>query len=113
MKFHEYTRMAAKTDHSGTAQEQLNPSWMYYGLGIAGESGELAEKVKKLYRDKGGKLDAVTEQDLLYEMGDILWYLSRLADSLGYSLETVAFKNMSKLADRMVRDKIHGDGDNR
>lgn len=67
----------------------------YLALGLNGEAGEVAEKIKK------------------HELGDILWYLSRLADELGFDMDDVAGRNIEKLFDRKERDKLSGSGDNR
>ena len=79
----------------------------YPTLGLCGEAGEVAEKVKKNIRD-GKSLDGVG-----LELGDVLWYVSALADDLGITLEQVAQWNVDKLQRRMQLNKIKGDGDNR
>lgn len=85
-------------------------------LAINGEAGELAEHVKKMYRDDGipamGPSYARREA-MLKELGDILFYLDRAARSLDSSLQTVAEINAAKLADRHQRGVIGGEGDNR
>ena len=80
---------------------------MYPALGLCGEAGEVAEKVKKSIRD-GNSLEGVG-----LEVGDVLWYISALADDLGVTLEEVAQANVDKLNSRMIRNKIGGSGDNR
>ena len=80
---------------------------MYPALGLCGEAGEVAEKVKKRIRD-GNSLEGVG-----LELGDVLWYISALADDLGVTLEEVAQANVDKLNSRMIRNKIGGSGDNR
>lgn len=82
----------------------------YLGLCIAGEAGEVAEKLKKAYRDHGGKVDP---DSMLKELGDVLHYLTRYAHLLGNDLEDVARKNVEKLRDRAARDKLRGEGDER
>jgi len=108
-----YQKEAAKTDVGTSAQDNLDPGWMYYVLGILGESGELAEKVKKLFRDHGGILTPELKKNIELELGDILWYLTRFADVLGIDLADVAISNVGKLQSRMERNKLHGDGDHR
>lgn len=82
---------------------------VYPALGLAGESGEIAEKVKKWLRgDK--ELD---KQALLMELGDPLWYIASLADDLGFTLQDVVDANVAKLASRKERGVVKGDGDNR
>ena len=83
-------------------------SLAYCALGLTGESGEYSEKVKKLIRD--GKLDKPLA---LKELGDVLWYLTRSANELGYSLLDVAQVNIIKLHDRKNRGVIQGSGDER
>jgi NTP pyrophosphatase (non-canonical NTP hydrolase) len=85
----------------------------YVTLGLAGEAGEIANKVKKVYRDKDGKLDGATASALVGELGDVLWYCAALATELGVPLEDVASYNITKLAVRAEHGTIHGDGDNR
>ncbi|MFB6145112.1 MAG: nucleoside triphosphate pyrophosphohydrolase family protein [Candidatus Nanohaloarchaea archaeon] len=80
----------------------------YLALGLNGEAGEVAEKIKKSIRD-----DKELGDDMKKELGDVLWYLARLADELGFELDDVAENNLDKLFDRKERDRIHGDGDNR
>ena len=80
---------------------------LYPTLGLCGEAGEVAEKVKKNIRD-GKSLEGVG-----LELGDVLWYISALADDLGVTLEEVAQANVDKLRSRMERNKIKGSGDNR
>jgi NTP pyrophosphatase (non-canonical NTP hydrolase) len=117
--FSDYEAEAKKTDLIDEL-EGLSPRWLYYILGLNGEVGELTEKVKKLFRDKDVHLDKYgfnVPGDVLdaiqAEAGDILWYLTRLCNYLGISLQDVAEMNAEKLRSRMDRDKIHGDGDSR
>lgn len=81
---------------------------IYPMLGLCGESGEAAEKVKKKLRD--GTWD---QDSFIKEMGDVLWYLTNLAADLGVSLEEVARRNLEKLQSRKERGKLQGTGDNR
>lgn len=88
----------------------------YPALGLAGESGEIAEKVKKWLRGDAGQAgDAYMKlrQDLLLEMGDPLWYIASLADDLGFTLQEVIDANVSKLTSRKERGVLKGSGDNR
>ena len=80
---------------------------IYPTLGLCGESGEVAEKVKKHLRD-GSSLD-----ELKKELGDVLWYISAIASDLKLSLDDIAETNISKLTSRLERGKIQGSGDNR
>lgn len=78
-------------------------------LGLAGEAGELAEKIKKYFRD-GKVLD---REDIKKELGDVLWYVQDLGDLFGIPLAETAFTNFTKLDDRNKRGVLSGSGDNR
>tara|TARA_R100001082_G_C4336782_1_gene148185 strand:+ start:689 stop:1024 length:336 start_codon:yes stop_codon:yes gene_type:complete len=84
---------------------------VYPALGLAGEAGEVADKVKKIYRD--GRDDAQFKGEIAKEIGDVLWYCAALADDLGFTLQQIAEMNIYKLKSRMAQGKIQGDGDNR
>ena len=88
-------------------------NFIYPTLGLVGESGEVAEKIKKILRDKNGKIDNETKLALKKELGDVLWYLSNICDELDFSLSGVAKENLKKLNLRLSRGKISGSGDNR
>lgn len=77
-------------------------------LGLNGEAGEVAEKVKKEIRD-----DTDNTEDIKDELGDVLWYIAVIADQLGYPLSKIADDNFEKLVDRDERGKLQGDGDQR
>lgn len=87
--------------------------WVYPALGLAGEAGEIANKLKKVVRDTNGQVSAETKQALKEELGDALWYISQLAHELGFKLDEVAQANIDKLASRSERGKITGSGDQR
>jgi NTP pyrophosphatase (non-canonical NTP hydrolase) len=84
----------------------------YIGLGL-GEAGEIQGKVKKILRDNGGVLENGVAYEISKELGDLLWYVSRMADELGLSLEQVARGNLEKLNSRKERGVLTGSGDNR
>jgi len=84
-----------------------------YVFGICGESGEIAEKIKKIYRDKKGKISQSDREGLAKEIGDVLWYITRLATWLKIPMDNCASMNLGKLTEREARDMIHGDGDDR
>lgn len=87
---------------------------LYYpALGLAGEAGEVCEKIKKIMRDKNGELNNEDRDLLVKELGDVLWYVSALADELDVFLGSVASANLEKLRSRQERGKISGSGDNR
>tara|TARA_R110002020_G_scaffold282188_6_gene497892 strand:- start:14423 stop:14743 length:321 start_codon:yes stop_codon:yes gene_type:complete len=106
MDFNEYQREAINT----AVYPKLN-GLTYAVLGLVGESGEVAEKMKKMMRD-GIPLEDV-KRDIGYELGDVLWYLANLANEIGMNLEEVATLNLLKVRDRTERHKIHGNGDYR
>jgi hypothetical protein len=86
---------------------------IYPTLGLCGEAGEVAEKVKKVLRDREGEFCEAAREDLLLELGDVLWYVAQLASELGLSLDSIAEANLAKLASRAARNVISGDGDRR
>jgi len=89
-------------------------SILYPALGLAGEAGEVANKVKKFIRDGYDQENFEQKKiELASEIGDVLWYCSALARDLGYNLSDIAAENYTKLSDRNARGKIGGDGDNR
>ena len=94
------------------AKEHIKNDIKYLALGLAGEAGEVADKVKKLIRDGGENGDEFTDA-LVLELGDVLWYVSQLATFIGINLEWVARKNINKLQSRQDRGVISGSGDNR
>lgn len=85
----------------------------YPVLGMCGETGEVAEKVKKVIRDNHNKYDAATKQNILKELGDVLWYLVAAAQDLGYTFDDVIINNMNKVNNRISTNTQHGKGDNR
>jgi len=85
----------------------------YLALGITGEAGEIADHVKKMLRDDNGIMTEERETALLSELGDVLWYVARMAGRLGVSLDSVAHKNLRKIEDRIHRGVQGGSGDNR
>jgi NTP pyrophosphatase (non-canonical NTP hydrolase) len=109
MEFNEYQRLAIKT----AVYPCVGKNFVYPTLGLAGEAGEVAEKVKKIFRDSGGEMTAEQKELLLKELGDVLWYVSAIAHELGTGLEDVAELNLRKLSDRKDRGMIHGSGDKR
>lgn len=86
---------------------------VYPTLGLTGEAGEVADKVKKVIRDNNLEFSAERKHQIALELGDVMWYAAALAHDLGYTLEEVCQMNLDKLASRMQRDKIHGSGDER
>ena len=86
----------------------------YLTLGLTGESGEIANNVKKFIRDGATKDEYLAKRiEIGYEIGDVLWYCAVLAEELEMNLGHIMEKNLEKLADRHKRGKISGSGDNR
>jgi NTP pyrophosphatase (non-canonical NTP hydrolase) len=79
-----------------------------YTLGLSSEAGEVAGKVKKILRG-----DDVKKQDIMHELGDVLWYIDRLAMYFGLQIEELAEMNYRKLLDRQTKGTLRGNGDNR
>jgi len=86
----------------------------YPALGLVGEAGEVANKVKKIMRGDVKPEDMEQKKlEVASEIGDVLWYCAALAQDIGISLSVIATQNLDKLENRKQRDAIHGDGDNR
>lgn len=113
MTFDEYQKQAITTDTYSATNDVLSIAFINKVLGLVGESGEVAEKVKKLQRNNNGVMSEDDRKELLKELGDVLWYLSAITYYLGGSLDDVAQKNLDKLFDRKKRDVIKSSGDNR
>jgi NTP pyrophosphatase (non-canonical NTP hydrolase) len=96
-----------------TAAYPHNIALLYVVMGLIGEAGEIANKVKKIYRDNGGLIDLTIKQAIAEEAGDVLWYIARLCSELGLSLEDVAKANLNKLQLRQKNGSIGGSGDYR
>jgi NTP pyrophosphatase (non-canonical NTP hydrolase) len=111
MNFSEYQKSANKTAKFQGAQKEQ--ALLYVTLGVAGEVGELVNKVKKILRDDKGKLTKEKARELQFEAGDVLWYLSQIARLTGSSIEKVADMNIKKLKERTKKGTIHGAGDHR
>ena len=108
MTLNEYQRHALETAIYPEQSRIIYPT-----LGLTGEAGEVADKVKKVIRD--GQRDFTPEKkaEIMKEIGDVLWYCATLSHDLGYELDEVAQMNVDKLRSRMERHIISGNGDNR
>lgn len=91
----------------------IGNNYVYPTLGLTGEAGEFADKIKKIIRDKEGVISAEDRVGLLKELGDVLWYVTSCARELDSSLPEVAEMNITKLLDRNKRNVLQGEGDER
>lgn len=105
----DYQRAALRTARDKDAPDEF----IHLVLGLVGEAGEIAEKVKKLVRDKNSDLTQLDRNDMAAEIGDVLWYAAVLANFLDLSLGDLAQRNIDRLADRQRRAVIGGSGDTR
>ena len=117
MEFDDYQNFTETTAQYPRTVQDLDPNanigLFYVALGLAGEAGEIANKVKKVLRDNNGVLTPEKAAELSKELGDSCWYLAATARELGRTLNEVAHENVAKLTDRKERGVIKGDGDNR
>ncbi len=109
MDFHNYQLRARDT----ALYPAVGSNPIYPTLGLCGEAGEVADKVKKVIRDRGGSFDVEVIAALKLELGDVLWYVAQLASELGLELDAIATANLDKLASRAARNVISGSGDQR
>jgi len=109
MDFKTYQKKARET----AKYPNLGSNNIYPTLGLVGEAGEVAEKVKKVIRDKNSIFDEESKLAIKKELGDVLWYLSNLCTEFNFSLEEVALNNLEKLKLRVAKGKISGSGDDR
>jgi NTP pyrophosphatase (non-canonical NTP hydrolase) len=110
MDFNEYQAKAKETAVYPRVQHM---PFAYPTVGLSGEVGEVSEKIKKLWRDKGSVVTDEFLEDIKKELGDVLWYLSALSSDLGLSLNDVAETNIAKLKRRVENGTVNGNGDNR
>lgn len=113
MNFSEYQKESRTT----ARYPIIGEGFVYPTLGLVGEAGELAEKVKKLFRDKDIQTTKVVsvedKEEIKKELGDVLWYLAQTATEFELDLNSIAEDNIAKLKSRLERNQIKGDGDNR
>ncbi len=109
MDFTEYQKSARRTAiYSGAGK-----NFAYPALGLCGEAGEVAEKIKRVVRD--GRMEITEEEikEISKELGDVLWYIANLATEIGLDLDAIARENIEKIRSRKDRGVLHGSGDNR
>ncbi|OQA70669.1 MAG: MazG nucleotide pyrophosphohydrolase domain protein [Parcubacteria group bacterium ADurb.Bin247] len=109
MTFEEYQNKSRET----AIYPSLGSNFIYPTLGLVGESGEVAEKIKKILRDKEGVINEDSRKEIAKELGDVLWYLAQLSSELNLSLDDIAKMNIEKISSRKERNVLSGDGDNR
>ena len=126
-KRHKETTMSEQSGELSTAilavyQRESRKTWslihtdhpiVYPTLGLVNEAGEVAGKVKKIFRDKGGVISPADREALKQELGDVLWYFTQICTELDLTLEEVAAANLEKLSSRLERGVIGGSGDQR
>ena len=108
-RYGRYQEQSRKTYNDITCDDPI----VYPTLGLVNEAGEVAGKIKKIFRDKGGVIGDAERDSLKDELGDVLWYLTQICTNLGLTLEEVAEANLDKLCSRLERGVIQGDGDSR
>jgi NTP pyrophosphatase (non-canonical NTP hydrolase) len=108
MTLNEYQQKALTTKGYGAGNNIIYPT-----LGLTGESGEVADKVKKVLRDNNGEFTDEIKLEIAKELGDTVWYIAALADDLGFTFQEIAEMNLAKLSSRKARGVISGSGDNR
>lgn len=126
MEFMDYQRAAHRTAKypvprftvgSGADEHTEAAPYVYPAMGLSGEAGEVANKVKKLMRDflgQHGSFEYDAHLDKIKdELGDVLWYVAELATVFDWNLGRIAEANLLKLGSRYERNVIHGDGDDR
>lgn len=113
MNIQDYGTQALTTLHSEHGLDDMDATLLSQVFGLIGESGEVAEKFKKLIRDENGRLSDDDKKEILKELGDVLWYVNSISALLGSSLEAVAKTNLEKVLSRKERGVTRGSGDNR
>src|SRR3989338_1868971 len=109
MTFEEYQKLSREV----AEYPDKDNNYIYPVLGLTGEAGEVAEKVKKVLRNDKGVMSEEKKTEIGKELGDVLWYMAQLATELGLKLEDIARMNMEKLKSRRERGVIASEGDNR
>lgn len=108
MTFDEYQQFT-----ESTAVYPKENGLLYVVLGLCGEAGEIAEKVKKVLRDDNAEFTPEKKWEIAMEIGDVFWYCNRLVDELGFDMSEIVEENIKKLNSRKERNVLGGSGDNR
>jgi NTP pyrophosphatase (non-canonical NTP hydrolase) len=113
MDFNEYQNRAKETAMYPSAGN----NFIYPVLGLAGETGEVVEKFKKLMRDSNvvtvADMTELQKEGIAKELGDMLWYIAQIGTELGVTLEDIVAMNLKKIQVRKEQGRLHGEGDNR
>lgn len=112
MKFEDfdvYQKWCKKT----AVYPNIGKNFIYPTIGLMGEAGEVANKIKKIIRDDNSKINKEKREELAYEIGDMMWYIAQLSTELNLKLSDVTKKNLEKLALRKRRNTLQGSGDHR
>jgi len=109
VNFREYKKKSRET----AVYQNLGKNYIYPLLGLAGETGEVVEKFKKLLRNNDGVIDKEFIESIKKELGDVLWYISQISTELDIELDDIAETNIKKLKSRMERNVIKSYGDDR
>lgn len=109
MELNDYQKEALKT----AGYPSIGAKFIYPTLGLVGEAGEIAEKVKKIFRNHDGVITDEYRESIKKELGDVLWYVAILSHEFGFEFDDVAQLNLTKLASRQERNVVNSDGDDR
>ena len=107
--FDEYQKFCNST----AVYPKIGNNFVYPLTGLQGEVGEVSEKIKKMFRDDGGKLTKEKKVEIVKELGDVVWYIAQLSTEFNVKFSEVIKGNIEKLSKRATENKIHGSGDNR
>lgn len=121
LTFQEYQKLAAATavypfvgvSPNSVGETAHCENYIYPALGLCGEAGEVAEKIKKIIRDKDGAVSIEDKMAIAKELGDVMWYLAALCKELDLDMGEVAQCNLDKLAARASKGTLGGSGDSR
>ncbi|MBQ9017481.1 nucleoside triphosphate pyrophosphohydrolase family protein [Candidatus Saccharibacteria bacterium] len=113
MKLDDFQKRAMEFDLYKMTKDLNDTAFLEKVLGLVGEAGETADKIKKIIRDKGGRADDNDISAIKKELGDVLWYVANVARYLDITLDDVAKCNIEKLSSRKDRHELHGEGDDR